>query len=413
MTTLDTDPGTSLPRLLNRSALARMIAGLSSGRVVAAGLSAVWLVVAARHLAVAEFGDLALLLALAMIFGVLAEMGYPLLVAGEVASDPRVARPITRRVVSIRLRLAVLVTGGLVAAFSLASEGSLWLAAAFGISVAATTVQSTVAAALRGLSQVRAEITSDIGSRALVLIGGGLWLIAGGGLRAAVATYVLADVLSAAYLTTTLLRSAPPGGDADPGAVGIRRALPLATASVVATVYYRIDVWLLAMLDQPGEVAIYAAAYRVLEAMLLPSAAIGAVSIPGSTHLCSASVRRRLAKLAALGLVFSVPAGVAVAWAAPPLLETLFGPPYAEGGAVLRVLLLSLPASVVIGALGHWATLTYRWRITRALVICLAGNLVLNVVFIPLFGAVGAAGTTVVTQTLLLAMVLTVIRREP
>lgn len=411
MTTLGIDPGPP-PRLLGRRALTRMIAGLSTGRVAAAALSAAWFVVAARQLPVAEFGDLALLLALAMIFGVVADMGYPLLVAGEVASDPGTARPVVRRVVSTRLRLVAVATPGLVAAFALAGEGSVWLAVSLGMSMAATTVYSTAAAALRGLGQVRAEVAGEVGSRVLVLVGGGLWLVAGGGLAAAVTAYVLADVAAAAYVARVLWSRAPPAGPLDPARVGVRRALPLAAATVVATVYYRVDVWLLALLDQPRQVALYAAAYRVLEALLLPSAAVGAVSVPGAARLDAPTVRRRLAKLAALGLAVTLPAGLVVGWVATPVLELLFGPDYADAGGVLLILLASLPASVLIGVVGHWSTLTYRWRITRALVVCLAANVALNLAFIPLFGAAGAAGTTVVTQGLLLAMILHVIRGE-
>src|SRR5262245_46419949 len=65
---------------------------LTLGRLAPAGTSALWFVVAARHLSVQEFGGLALLLSIGMMTAYVGDLGLSNLLTHVVAESPEAAR---------------------------------------------------------------------------------------------------------------------------------------------------------------------------------------------------------------------------------------------------------------------------------------------------------------------------------
>src|SRR5207248_395262 len=115
--------------------------------------------------------------------------------------------------------------------------------------------------------------------------------------------YAVADVISAIGLSLAAIR--PTAGcttAVDRHEFSLRRAAPVAASSLVGTLYYRVDVWLLSLLVGPAPVAVYASGYRICDGLLLPANAIATVSIPSTARLKPSQQRRRLLKLSLLVL---------------------------------------------------------------------------------------------------------------
>ena len=388
------------------------IGRLAVGRVGAAALSAAWIVVAARHLLVPEFGDLVLLLSIGMVFSTVADCGLPLLLSEVVARQPNVARTALVEVLRKRLALGILAAAAVIVAYTaLAGSPSLVVPLMFTISMLSTTVYTSVSAVMRSQGRVGVESANEVMSRAVVLGVGGLWLANGGGLRAAVAIYAMADFLSAVVLGSLAARITR-GALEKPmaGSLSLRQAAPLAVSGMVATLYYRVDVWLLAILTDPRAVALYASSYRVVEGLLLPSAAIGSLTVPFTARLDAPTAVRRLTKLCGLAIGLLLPVGTLMALYAPAVLRTIYGEAYAGAAGVLMVLLLAAVPTAVVTVLGPRATLMRGQGVICALVACLVLNVVLNAVGVPRFGIMAAAWATVLCQSLLLALVLRELR---
>jgi len=369
--------------------------------MAAAGVSAAWFIVAARELSVGDFAELALLLSLALLFGVLADLGYPMILSSMTAELPTAAWSAFRHVVFARVLLACGASVLFLGAYRLSSDGSLAVASIFALTLVATSVHSSAAAAMRGLGLVRREAVNEVLSRVFVLALGSALLHIVGGLLVIAVTYAAADMVSACFMSASLRRVAPPADDVDTSRLTVRRALPLATAHLAASAYSRIDVWLLAMLGSDLAVAGYAASYRVFEALALPAAAVGSTSIASMAGSEARVARARLSSLLVAAAVLSVPAALAVALFARTVLELMFGHPYGEETAVLRVLLLALPASLLIGAIGPWVTLRRPRAVAGGMIAALVLNVLLNLLLIPPVGTVGAALATAVAQTAL------------
>lgn len=414
-----TDAATSLSGwLVNgrrwlRSHLLRQVARLSFGRIIAALISAVWMIIAARRLSVHAFGDLALILAVGTIFTSIADFGLPSLLADAVGRQPAVARDAYLSTVRIRLGLGVVGALAVGGAYRVAaSDNRAIIPLVFSASLIATTIYSSAYALFLAQGRVGFEAGNEIVSRLFVLGLGGWLLFHGAGLLAAVAVYALADVLSAvalgvvAMVTTTQARQPVAAGS-----LSMRRAVPLALTGWVGTLYYRIDVYILALLAGTGAVGLYASCYRIFDALLLPATACSSLAVPLTARLERQPRNRRLAELSAIALIVTIPAGALVAANASQLLRLLLGPQYGVAGRVLLVLLLGLISSVFVEVIGPKAALLNSWAISKALLACLAVDVVINLVAIPAYGAYAAAWATVASQTLLAALMVTVLLR--
>ncbi|QYG93307.1 oligosaccharide flippase family protein [Iamia sp. SCSIO 61187] len=376
---------------------------LSSGRIIAAALSMVWMAVVTRHLDAGEVGSLTLGLTLFGALSVLADLGLPMVVADRVARRPAEARSLVSDVVRVRVVAGTVVSLVMVVLYRMGSEHTLVVPVAMGFGLVSTSIHSTVTAALRGLGHVVPDAVNEVGSRLLVLGLGSLLLANGAGLAAAASVFAVADVASALVLTRWARRVVHTRDVAIPKEIySIRVLAPMGLALLVSSLHTRIDVWLLAWISSTEVTAHYAVPARVAEGLLLPAAVGGALVLPltsaASTRLERG--RRALAYVAALAGFVGAGAG-AVALVAGPLLRVAFGETYSADGDVLAVLALAaVPAAIGVGLTPVMAI-----HARRALVACMGSalvvNLVLNLVLVPGWDEMGAAWATVASMTLL------------
>lgn len=390
----------ALGRRLAGSRLARQFGGLTGGRAAAAALSFVWLAVAARQLSVPQFADLALVLTVGAIMSVVSDAGLAIVLNEASAAEPDRARATLHLVVGRRLLLGV-GAALLMAAFYLlaANDTSPAIPAVFAVSMLATAFHTSCAAALRGAVSIVPDALNEVASRALVLLLGALLLVNGGGLLAAVATYAAADLASALVLGIVAWRRLSPQRPADVGRFGLRRVLPLGLAAVAGVVYYRIDLWLLALLSDATEVASYSVSYRIVDFLIMPAGALAVIMIGSTARLDHRSAVAKADRMARLLCLCVLPAVVALLAVPGLLLRLAFGAGYGPGGDVLRILAFAVPPSV---AALTWAPLVALRHngLLPVTVSCLAVNVALNLVLIPHIGAAGAAMSTVVGQTM-------------
>ncbi len=385
---------------------------LGAGRVLAAAVSAAWFIVAAHELSVDEFGSLALLLGIGMMLAVLADIGLGNVLADVVASDPAVARLATRRIVAIRGLLAVPSALLIVGAYLVAGgEGSWTVPALFGLSILATTVYSSFGAVFRALGHAGIDGANEVLSRVVVLAVGWSVLAAGGGLLAVVGVYVLADVGSAIVMGLVFARlTARTGAPIPPGALALRRAGPLGVTSVLGSIYYRIDLWLLALIKTQGSVARYSAAYRLFDGLLLPATAVAALSVPHTAGLEGPPLAHRLHRLALLAVLCSLPGVVVAIVLAEPILRFVFGEPYASAADAFRILVASAPVGACVLALLPPLALRSA-RIVGVMLASMVLNVAANLALIPSYGPEGAALATLAGQVLLLGLLTVELRR--
>lgn len=392
----------SLPRRfagrVGGSAVARQVGGLTGSRAVAAALSFLWLAIAARSLSLPEFADLALLLSVGAITSVAADWGLPLVLNEALAAEP--ARGRATLFMVIRWRMVLAVAAALVTALLYllaANDPEPAVPAIFATSLIASAWYTSCSAALRGAVSVVPEAVNEVLSRLFVLVVGATLVVQGAGLVGAVLAYALADLVSAVALTVASCRLLSGETAADRVRFRIRRILPLGLAAVAGVVYYRIDVWLLALTSTASEVARYSVSYRILDVLIIPAGALAVVSIGATARLDNRAAVRKADRMAGLLCLCVLPAVIVLEVLPEPLLRLAFGSLYGPGAPVLRILALAVLPSLAALA---WAPLV-ALRGTGLLAVtagCLVANVALNLTLIPRFGAEGAAAATVLGQ---------------
>jgi len=274
----------------------------------------------------------------------------------------------------------------------------------FSLSIVGAGFYNPTVTGYRATGNIRLEVISEIGSRAVVLVAGGLWLLAGGGLLAVAVAYSAVG-LGVGVIDYAFVRGksvAEAAGLPRPS-LSLRAAAPFMLASTVGAVYTRVDNYLVALLRGSAAAGIYGASYRFQDMNLLLPSALGQLALSeaaGQEPATRLSTGKRVAAqsvLLALGpaLVFSI--------FAQPLLTFLFGAAYAVAAPVVIVLMIStLPGAAAIALQGLTGVTDPR-RFAAATAGSLVLNVVANLILIPPFAGLGAAWANVISQTFLAA----------
>lgn len=398
-----------------RHPFASQVGMLTVGRAGAALFSALWMIAAARLLPREVFGDLALLLAVGAVGSVIADGGYSTALNHLVARMGRTSWLPVRQVLRTRL-LAALVTAFItaVAYLAVADSKDPLVPAVFTLSLLATTVHSTVTAALRGAGEVGFEAWNELLSRLGVLVIATLWISSGGGLLAAVTVYAIADLVSAGIMIFLFHRRCLPEPQTSlQPSLSPRAVAPLAAAGLLGVLIARLDLWVLALLGSASAVADYAAASRLLEAVLLPAGAIAAMVLARTALLSFGERLVVLRRLVTWAAGVTLPCAALLALAGSSVVRVVFGQAFSEAANVLPILMLSTGPAVVVLVIGPVLATSDRRRFLACIAACLAVKLAMNLSLIPAFGIAGAAWAAVFAQISLAVLLRRYLLRRP
>jgi O-antigen/teichoic acid export membrane protein len=180
---------------------------------------------------------------------------------------------------------------------------------------------------------------------------------------------------------------------------------PLMLASLFGYIYGRIDQVMLGQMLGLGAVGIYDAAVRISEVWyFLPGMIIGSLfpAIINARNTDKASYFRRLRALFSFVLLLSLLISSLIFVFASPLMHLVFGNQFAESIGVVRIYVWA-GIGMTVGALAqqylvaeNYGKIFFYVSFGTALL-----NIILNFLFIPLYGATGAAIATLVSYSLI------------
>jgi O-antigen/teichoic acid export membrane protein len=186
------------------------------------------------------------------------------------------------------------------------------------------------------------------------------------------------------------------------------KALPLVGVSFFGFIYYKIDIVLLGLLSSSEQVGFYTAAYRIVEAsflvpMIVTNALYPRLSLAWTDDFeeYAKTCRRAVLGLAAV----SVLAAGCIAALSRPIVTVLFGGEFLPSAGILfllaGVLLMVYPGYLLTQSLVILGR--QRWYLSVSVSAAVL-NVLLNLVFIPLWQAKGAALSTIVTEAAVTGM---------
>ena len=298
--------------------------------------TAVLFILLARLWPPAQFGQFALLNALAMLLGLIAGFGFPTLLMRQVGLDRASVR--ARFATALRVQTVLAVPCGLLAA-GLVLVGAVEDGILFAALLAAALLfqaTETLHGAFRGLGRFEAEAgAAAVGNLLFFLLPGAAALTWPSPHPAAVAM-AIARLLQLA-IALWLGRRFPAGaGDRQTATAAAIAALPYAAEAVLAGLLLQADVIVVAMLLGDAAAGLYQAGSRLVLLALLFAQAVANATVPslaagladGGGNAVYRPVRRILALYGAAGFLLLALAGDVV-------VAALYGPAYAALGPVM------------------------------------------------------------------------------
>jgi O-antigen/teichoic acid export membrane protein len=196
----------------------------------------------------------------------------------------------------------------------------------------------------------------------------------------------------------------------------LREALPLAVALTMNVVYFRVLMIMTSLLASRSATGLFATSFQVFAVLfslplLVLSTALPLLSVAGRDD--DERLRFGLQRMTEVSLALSVLFVLAIYALAPTVIPLLGGDQYRAAAPVLRIQAFALIA-VFVGQTWQLGLLSLRrqsalvWANAAALVIVL----VVGGVFIPLWGARGAAAAAVVSETCLALLVYGFLRQR-
>ena len=194
----------------------------------------------------------------------------------------------------------------------------------------------------------------------------------------------------------------------------LKNSWPLMLASAAWFIYVKIDQVMIGVMLGNYEVGLYAAAVKLVEAWYFIPGIICASLFPAIINAKKTDpgiYRRRLKNLYILMIVTSVAIALPISLLAKPIIYILFGSGYLESVNVLRIYAWSSVGMFLNMAIYQYLisenfVKTIFWLNLIAMIV----NVVLNLIFIPAFGLLGAAWATLISYCVV-PIVLVVITR--
>jgi O-antigen/teichoic acid export membrane protein len=378
------------------------------------------LVLLARYLDKESLGQLLFAATLASFFALPTELGTTRYLIREIAGKPDRALGFFSEVLSLRLPfllLAFVTMNGLVAVWK---PDILSISLFLSVQALIEDFYYSFSALFLGLKRVGFTVVSMVGSR-ICLVGLILLVVKlNGSLLAIALCYVAGSVVllgTAAVLVWQRIGPFTLQWDLGQARQVLRSSFPFFLLSVLSLVHLKVDTLMLGIFSTYAVVAAYEVAFRLLEVSRFFVRPVSMIYYPLYSEMAGcqdwqgiSALRRKMLQYTA---VLGVAVTVAVLFAAPFIIRAVYGPDYSTSIMILRVLYLCVPAlylsmvtTILSGAI-HTEAVT-----AKVMSICVGINVSLNCVSIPVWGAMGAAWTTVISETIVALWLVRLTRRH-
>lgn len=400
-------------RIENRPALQKILGNvgwLVGDKILRMGvglLVGVWI---ARYLGPERFGQLNYALAFVALFSPIAALGLDGITVRELVRTPEQKDEILGSVFVLKLMsggVAFLGAFAVISVMHTAERQTHWLVI---IIAAGMIFQAFDVADLWFQSHVQSRITVIAKNTAfLVLSVVKVWLILTRADVVAFAWAATAEIFLGAlglFIAFQLVGNA--WGNVRPVVVRmtslLKESWPLLLSGLAIGLYMRIDQVMLAEMVGEGEVGVYSAALRLSEVWYVIPAIVVSSVMPSLTEVRARSQElyyERLQQLFILLIRIAYMVAIPMSFLANPVIHFLYGESYGPAGFILTVHIWTAVFVFLGVASGPWILNEGLTKLSLYQTILGAiSNIVLNLYLIPLYGAVGAALATLVSQIL-------------
>lgn len=375
----------------------------------------VFVVLIARALGPTQFGVYGLLLAVLEMVAVVSGSGYVDYLTREAARDRGAAWGVAAQLIMLRCGYAIAFSAVALSVLRIlgVAHGLLFSAMLLFATIIPRAVSEAVQGVLRGISHYAAYLAIDVSAGMMLVAGGGVLLARGAALSTVVAVEMLAAItgcIVAICLARAFRASFSPW---IAWSLVVKRSYVFNIYDLIVNLYDRLDVVLLSRLAGDYATGIYTVAYRAMNTVqIIPYGVLFSLMPSLSRGEWAQATQKQIER--ALGLLISVAfaAVLAVTAFATPIALLVLGPKYLESAVALKVLIwaevlmcMNYGLNIILLARGQERVFV------KTSLVCLAVNVLGNLIFIPRFSWRAAAVFTIVTELVLLVQNLYWVRR--
>ncbi|MEO8082353.1 MAG: oligosaccharide flippase family protein [Ardenticatenales bacterium] len=349
---------------------------------------------------------------------IVTNFGLGVLVAREIARRPAESARLVSTSVAVRLGLtlasipALLLLGKAMAIaghpIDPATMAAIWLLV---VALVPGHINAALTSAFQGTERMMAPAALMIVSALLTMTLGALALTMGYGFVGMAAVSVVVNGVTFALLARMIGRSGVAWlGRPDTALVKwmLAASLPLMLNSLLQTLFFKIDILLLAPLQGEQAVGWYSSAYKWVEAFLIIPPYLVMALFPLMSRRAEndrAGLRVAYENTVRWLIAVALPAATLTTFMAEPLIALLAGQDYLPNGArALQILIWFLPFSFINGVTQYVLIALNRQKwITWSFAAATLFNIVANLVIIPRYSYSGAAAVTILSELVLMA----------
>lgn len=194
-----------------------------------------------------------------------------------------------------------------------------------------------------------------------------------------------------------------------------RRARSLMLTALMGLVIYNSDLLILRIFRPVSEIGLYLAAYTLIALLANLGNAYSSSLLPTLSRIDrdNGDTQRLFDTALAHMFAFVLPLAVGGCMLGKDIIQTAFGSSFTQAGLLLQILIWCVPFLLIRAVLRAALIVRGREDLVFRLTAWAAGiNIVLNFIAIPVWGMLGAAVTTVLTETLRMLLAYRYVRAE-
>lgn len=374
-------------------------------------ISFVYFTLIARYLGVEGTGKYFFAISFTIVFSVLADLGLTNVLVREAAKTKDRLQTFLSTVLALKLGLSAVSILFLVIALWLLqySAETRLLVYVAAITMVLDTIHLTLYGVLRALGELRYEAIGIMGSQFVTLIIGGVCIWLRFPLIAFLWTFTIVSFLNVFFVVIIVRRRYGlfplPVYDTVMARSLVIITAPFALAAIFARVYGYIDSILLSKLAGDAALGWYSIPYKISTAFqFIPVALVAALYPRFSEYFVTHKDRLADIFLRALQymLIVAAPITVGIVVLARDIIVVLYTEAYINSVRPLQFLMVGLIFTFLSFPIGALLNACNRQRTQTTIVgMAMVVNIVLNLVFIPRFGVLGAALASLISASAL------------
>lgn len=377
-----------------------------------------YFVIIARALGPADLGKYYFALSFTTIFAIFIDLGLSNVLTRETAKTPARGQALISNVLAIKIPLALISFSAVIILINLLGYPQLTKELVYLSSISMLLDSFTLSffAIARGFHNLSFESIASVVFQLIVLMVGLLTLKLGLGIRALMSALVLASVFNFSYSALIVWRrwriKIYPKVEPALLKIIINIAIPFALFGIYQRVYLYLDTVLLSLMAGDKEVGLYQIAFKIIFALQFLPLAFSASLYPAFSAYWAKN-RQQLAitfeRAMNYLIIISLPVSIGIITIADKVV-LLFREGYAESILPLRISMISVVFSFLLFAVGSLLNACDRQKSnTRIMALATAISVIMNLLLIPHFKAVGASITAAFTNFLMLTLGLAIV----